>query len=77
MALGFLLLLFSIPVGYALKKITREEIEQGRHYFRIILIASLILAVVFLVIDISYNLKLPIIFTLLFIANVAFISWKK
>lgn len=74
---GFILLLASIPLGYLLKKITKEEIKPGKKYFRVLWIISLGLAIVFFMLSINdYNLKLSIIFSLLFIANVAFISWK-
>ena len=75
---AFILLLASIPAGYVLKSITKEELKPGKKYFRVIWIISIGLAVVFFMLSINdYNLKLSIIFTLLFIANVAFISWKK
>ncbi|MEM3074704.1 MAG: hypothetical protein QW727_02060 [Candidatus Pacearchaeota archaeon] len=76
--IAFLILLASIPIGYILKYITKEEIESGRKYFKIIWITSLVLAFILLFIPInSSKYKQVIIFTLLFIANVVFISWKK
>ena len=74
---AFLLLLTSIPAGYLLKYLTKEEIKDGRKYFRLLCFASLFLAIGLLFIPFeNYNINKSIIFTLLFIANVAFISWR-
>lgn len=74
---GFLVLLASIPLGHILKSITEEELKIGKKYFAILCVGSLILALVFLAISFNnQNLKLSIVFSLLFMANVAFISWK-
>ena len=76
--IAFIVLLASFPAGYILKSLTKEEMAQGNKYFRYTWIASLIIAVFFLFSSISDpNYKQAIIFSLLFIANVAFISWKK
>lgn len=76
--LAFVILLASIPIGYLLKYLTKDEIKAGKHYFNILWAASLALAILFLFIDVNNEVyKKSIIFSLLFIANVAFISWKR
>tara|TARA_Y100000310_G_scaffold261214_1_gene270478 strand:- start:2795 stop:3046 length:252 start_codon:yes stop_codon:yes gene_type:complete len=75
--IAFLILLGSFPVGYLVRGLTKEEIEPGRKYFRGIWIVCLVLSVLMLFYsmrDLLY--QQAIVFTLLFIANVAFISWK-
>ncbi len=75
---AFVLLLASIPAGYILKHLTKEEIQDGRKYFKIIWITSLILAISFLFFSFNDSpQKQTLIFSLLFITNVAFISWRK
>ena len=77
MLYAFLLLIMSVPIGYLLRSITKEELKAGKKYFRLFWIISLIVAFGMLFVDFNdYTLKLSIIFTLLFMANVAFISWK-
>lgn len=76
--IAFLILLGSFPVGYVIKGLTKEEIEPGRKYFKGIWIVCLALSVMMLfyyMVDLLY--RQAIVFTLLFIANIAFISWRK
>ena len=74
---AFLLLLSSIPVGYILKKLTKEEIKSGKIYFHKLWISCLILSFALLFVPFNNEIiKITSIFTLLFIANVAFINWK-
>ena len=75
--LAFLLLVLSIPFGYLLRSITKDEIKSGRKYFKLIWLISLAIAIGMLFLKFNdSNLKLAIIFTLLFISNVSFICWK-
>ena len=76
--LTFMGLLASIPIGYILKYLTKEELDNGRKYFKVIWIFCLIIAIGFLFFPLdSIEYKKSIIFTLLFIADVVFISWRK
>ncbi|PIN95241.1 hypothetical protein COU53_00375 [Candidatus Pacearchaeota archaeon CG10_big_fil_rev_8_21_14_0_10_30_48] len=73
----FLILACSFPIGYLLKYLTKEELKSGRKYFQMVWFVSLIIAIGMLFYpteDLIY--KQAVIFTLLFIANIAFISWK-
>ena len=71
------ILILSVPIGYLLKLSTKEEMKSGKKYFKILFIVSWILAFVFLLIPIGDAVfKNTVIFSLLFIGNVAFISWK-
>ena len=74
---GFLLLLSSIPAGHILRHLTKEELKQGKKYFLIVWILSIVGALVLLANPmINNNFRLSMIFTMLFIANVAYINWK-
>ena len=72
MAMGILLLILGIPIGNLLAKVTKEELKQGKKYFRILIILSLIGAVVFLILGND-----ALLFGLLFIAVVTSRSLKK
>ncbi len=75
---GLLVLLLSFPAGYILRSMTREEIGGGRQYFLVLWVGSFVLALGFLFFELfERSLNLAVIFTLLFMANVGFISWKK
>jgi len=71
------ILLFGILVGYLLRYFTKEELEVGRRYFRWLWVAAGILALVSLILPVSIVLKQTMVFSFIFIAIVAFISWKK
>lgn len=74
--LAFIVLVASFPIGYVLKALTKEEMGIGKKYFKYLWFLTLGLSVFFLFTNLDdQNTKLSIIFTLLFIANVAFISW--
>ncbi len=73
----FLILACSFPIGYLLKYLTKEEIKPGKKYFQVVWLISLIIAIGMLFYPMENLIyKQAVIFTLLFIANVAFISWK-
>ena len=42
LVIGAVILVFGIPIGNFLAKITKEELESGRKWFRIIVFAGLI-----------------------------------
>ena len=75
--IAFLILIASFPTGYILRYLTKEELKAGKKYFKSVCTISLVLAIGFLFLPLN-NLvyKQTIIFSLLFMANVAFISWK-
>jgi len=65
------ILLSGIPVGYLLAWLCRDELVDGRKYFFIIAILSLILSVI------TFFIFIPAALTLLFILIVSLISfWK-
>ncbi|MFA5993073.1 MAG: hypothetical protein WC796_05190 [Candidatus Pacearchaeota archaeon] len=74
--IGVIVLVCGIPIGLMLKKATKEELKSGKKYFKIIWIGCLILAVIAAFVPIAVVLKRTVIFSLLFIAIVSFISWK-
>ena len=47
--IGILVLILGIPIGDYLAKATKEELRQGRLWFKLIIILSLIGALVFLI----------------------------
>jgi hypothetical protein len=69
--IALVVLFFAIPVGFFLREITKEELGQGRKYFKIIWIISFLLGIGFIFI------KPYMGFSLLFISIVSFISWRK
>lgn len=69
-----LILITSVPVGHFLAWLTKEELKDGRRWFNLIIIISLIHAVITGILNINY--KLSIILALIYIIIVSFISWK-
>lgn len=63
--MGIALLILGIPIGNLLAKVTKEELKQGKKYFLLLIIISLIGAVVFLILGND-----AILFGLLFITIV-------
>lgn len=70
--LGIALLALGIPIGNLLAKATKEELKSGKKYFKILIIASLVGALVFLILGNDI-----LLFSLLFIAIVTSRSLKK
>lgn len=71
------LLLSALPLGYLLAWLTREELVQGRPAFALIIAASIVIITALLFFGININLKLSLIFSLLFIFIASFVSiWK-
>ena len=70
--LGVILLILGIPIGNLLAKTTKEELKQGKKWFKLLIILSLIGAFVFLILGND-----ALLFSLLFIAVVTSRSLKK
>ncbi len=68
--LSLIVLSFAIPLGFFLKKITKEELKQGRKYFGALWKLSLILGIGMMFFEVYLG------FGFLFISVVSFISWK-
>ncbi len=69
--IGIMLLILGIPIGNLLAKITKEELKQGKKWFKLIIILSLFGAII------SFIFRNDVIlFTLLFIAIVTGRSLK-
>jgi len=74
---AILILLSAIPIGYILNYFTKEELKQGKKYFKILSITTPTLAIITLFINLNTEYKKTIIFSLLFISVVSFISWRE
>lgn len=70
--MGIALLILGIPIGNLLAKVTKEELKQGKKYFKSLIILSLVGAVIFLILGND-----ALLFGLLFIAVVTSRSLKK
>lgn len=66
------LLLLAIPVGYLIAWLCKDELKDGRKYFRIVLITAFALAVLSFAVG-NYMM----VYVFLFIAIVTFISYVK
>ncbi|MBU3907259.1 MAG: hypothetical protein KKA64_03335, partial [Nanoarchaeota archaeon] len=69
--IGIIVLVLGIPIGKFLAKVTREELKQGKKWFRWIIIISLIGALINLVL-----INDILLFSFLFIAVVTYQSWR-
>ena len=72
MILEIIVLILAIPVGYLLAWMARDELISGRKWFKIIILLSLILSIIFLILK-----EIVIFFTLIFILIVTLISFIK
>ncbi|MAH03278.1 hypothetical protein CMI39_00650 [Candidatus Pacearchaeota archaeon] len=68
---GVLVLILGIPIGNYLAKITKEELKQGKKWFKLIIVVSLIGAFISLIFRND-----AILFSLLFISIVTSRSLK-
>ncbi len=64
--IGILILLLGIPIGDLLAKYTKEELKQGRKWFKILIAVSLFFSIVGIFMKNDF-----IIFSFLFIAIVS------
>ena len=69
MIIEAILIVLAIPVGFLIAWMAKDELKQGKRWFRLLTIASIALSSVFWVYGVSYAAL-----TSLFIAIVAFIS---
>jgi len=67
-------LLTSLPVGWLLAYLTREELVAGRVYFKLIAIISTILIIIFLITNIKN--KSEIILGLAYLILISLVSFK-
>lgn len=74
--LAFVVLLLSIPLGYFLRGITKEELRSGKKYFFIIWVGCVVLLMGFLLVNSLFEETLFYVFSFLFIGVVSFISWR-
>ena len=72
MAIGIAFLLLGIPLGSYLAEKTKEELKQGRKWFKLIIVVSLAYSVISLIIKNDF-----LFFSFLFIALVTSRSLKK
>ena len=66
LAIGIFILLLGIPIGMLLAKFTREELNSGKIWFRIIVFTSIVGSTIALFLKNDY-----LLFSFLFIAIVA------
>lgn len=67
----------ALPAGFILKHFTKEELKQGKPYFRILWISSIIAGILIFFLNIDETIKFSAGFSLIFISIISFISWKK
>jgi hypothetical protein len=72
MIIEIILLVLAIPVGYLIAWLARDELVDGRKWFKLLIILSSALALFFYPFNYGY-----ISLSLLFIAIVSFISFLK
>jgi len=72
MIVEIILLVLAIPAGFLIAWMARDELAEGRKWFRAMVIASLTLAILFWILGFVY-----ISLTLIFITIVSFISLIK
>lgn len=70
--LGVVLLVLGIPIGSLLARVTKEELKQGKKWFKLLIIISLTGAVIFLILGND-----ALLFGLLFIAIVTSRSLRR
>ncbi len=63
--IGFLVLLLGFPIGFYLRKITRDEIKEGQKWFRLIILVSFVGSIISLILRNDI-----LLFTFLFITIV-------
>ena len=71
-AIGIAFLLLGIPIGSYLAEKTKEELKQGRKWFKLIIVVSLVSSIVALIIQNDF-----LFFSFLFIALVTSRSLRK
>lgn len=54
MLLQIILLLLAIPVGLLIANLTREELKDGKKYFKAIIVASIIVGIWFYLVGETY-----------------------
>ena len=67
-----LVLILSIPTGYLIAWLAQDELKEGRKYFRILMIVSLLVGILFWLLGERY-----IIYTSGFVFIVSLISFMK
>ena len=72
MILEILILILAFPIGIALAHFTKEELKDGKKYFKVIIFVSLISSIFF-----YFNNKIHLTLTSLFILIVTSISKYK
>ena len=72
MILEIIILILAIPAGLLLAWMARDELLMGRKWFKLIVVLSFILSIVFLIMK-----EIAVFLTLMFILIVTAISYKK
>ena len=72
MIIELILLVLAIPTGFLIAWMARDELADGRKWFRALIVASIALAALFWIIGLGY-----ISLTLIFMAIVSFVSLIK
>jgi ABC-type antimicrobial peptide transport system permease subunit len=66
--LTLMTLILAIPAGYLLAYLTKDELKQGRKWFKLLAILSLILGIIFSFFNLTISLSLAFIFIVSFIS---------
>ena len=61
MLLEILILILAVPAGYILAYLTKDELVQGRIWFKMIILVSAVLAGIFLFLDLAVSLTLAFV----------------
>lgn len=72
-----IVIIFAIPLGFLLARLTKEELKQGRKAFITIIAVSLIILIITIFLPLSLDNKLFIITSMFFLLLLAFISLRK
>lgn len=72
LTLNVIVLILAIPVGLLIARHTRDELSQGRKYFRILIITSILGVIWFWLADFQ-----AIAWTMAFVFVVSFVSFVK
>ena len=76
-SLIILVLITALISGLYLRNSTKEELKAGRKWFKLLMGVSLAIAVIIVFVPIENKLKISYAITLIIIAVISYISWKK
>ncbi len=75
--ISLIIVLMAVPVGYFLAQITKEELKDGRTWFKYLILFAFFIIVMATIWNIPVEVKLAIILTAVAIIIITYISFKK